>query len=101
MQVAQVYGFGSYFETPETAKDIDLLILHESTDERSCKFALRCKAALLKSEPRADIRILSKAEEKQTGFIATAKARLVGTIHSAEENSLKVNFLLDDCTDHT
>ena len=95
MEIAQVYGFGSYFETPETAKDIDLLILHESTAERSCEFALRCKTALLKSEPRAHITILSKAEEKQTGFIATANAQLVGTIQSAEENSLKMNFLLD------
>ena len=94
---AKVYGFGSYFSNSAHANDIDLLIVHGSVQEPSCRFAIRCKRELVRMFPRAHVTILSETEEREAGFISTAAARLIATIKEpkTEKTSLKVDFVLD------
>jgi hypothetical protein len=69
-----VYGFGSFFNGKAQPHDIDLLLLHRSTDFESCKFAIECKAQLKLALPSADIVMLSQAEAKGLNFLKRAKA---------------------------
>lgn len=77
-----VYGFGSYFNSSEIFKDIDLLILHGDTSVPSCDFAIDCKKRIMEQLPLAHISILSRGEEYELGFIETSNALHIGTINS-------------------
>ncbi|MBD9509921.1 hypothetical protein IB265_24405 [Ensifer sp. ENS10] len=80
-QSVKIYGFGSYFTNPGSAGDIDLLILHSNVGLASSHFAIACKQRLRFAIPRADITMLSAAEEVQLAFIDKARARLLGDIN--------------------
>lgn len=75
-----VHGFGSFFRNVCDARDIDLLLLHRSTDPISCEFAIRCKAYLEHVLPTADIVLLSQNEEQEIQFLAKSKAVVLGTL---------------------
>ena len=63
-----VYGFGSFFKS-STHNDIDILVLHESTDTDSCNFALTCKNVFELNLTNTHITVLSIHEEKQFNFL--------------------------------
>jgi hypothetical protein len=69
-----VYGFGSFFNGMAQPRDIDLLLVHRSTDFESCKFAIDCKAQIKSALPSADIVMLSQAEAEGLDFLERAKA---------------------------
>lgn len=69
-----VYGFGSFFDGNSQPNDIDLLLLHRSTDFESCQFAIDCKGQLKLALPSADIVMLSLAEAKGLNFLERADA---------------------------
>ena len=77
-----VFGFGSFFCGDENAQDIDLLLIHQSTDIRSCRLAIDCKRHFLRMLPRADVVMLSIGEAKRNGFIARSGAIALGTLDS-------------------
>lgn len=70
----KIYGFGSYFKGSEIFNDIDLLIVHESLDRDSCLDAIRLKIEIIARIDKADIVLLSMAEETQFNFIKVASA---------------------------
>jgi len=72
-----LYGFGSYFEGSLSHNDIDLLIVHDSTDRESCLNAISLKKHLAQEIIAADISILSKSAELEFDFIARSKATLI------------------------
>ncbi|TNB48193.1 hypothetical protein FF124_07600 [Martelella lutilitoris] len=80
MESSEIYGFGSAFTISDKARDIDLLIVHKSTDFASCLFAITCKQRLIASVFDAHITMLSENEEKHCDFIETAQALRLGTI---------------------
>lgn len=69
-----VYGFGSFFKGKARPSDIDLLLVHRSTDFASSKFAIACKAQIKSALPSADIVMLSEAEAESLDFLGRAKA---------------------------
>ena len=69
-----VYGFGSFFNGKARPRDIDILLLHRSTDFASSKFAIDCKARIKLALPSADIVMLSQAEAESLDFLERAKA---------------------------
>jgi hypothetical protein len=75
-----VYGFGSFFSGKDKPRDIDLLLVHRSTDMKSCKFAIDCKERLRSAIPLADIVLLSAAEAESLNFIERAKAVRLGNL---------------------
>lgn len=78
-----VYGFGSYFcRLPEYA-DIDLLLVHKTTERVSCDFALNCKAALKFVLPTAHITILSSKEAATSPIFGTNSKTMIGAINVA------------------
>lgn len=81
-----IYGFGSAFvahDGNETiAQDVDLLIVHPSTHEESCQFAIVCKRRLAACVAEAHITMLSAGEEKHYEFIRTARAVRLGVIRA-------------------
>jgi hypothetical protein len=80
MEIVKVYGFGSFFKNPNEAHDIDLLLLHENSSEKSCQFAIACKIGFSSKLPRPHITLLSVAEEYQNNFIEKSNATLLGEI---------------------
>lgn len=86
-----VYGFGSAYSGAKGARDIDLLLLHESIDRNSCQLAIACKRGLSKRVPEADITMLSAAEEKHLRFLETASAVHIGTLRADQlEDDLRI-----------
>ena len=81
MRSVTVYGFGSAFHDRTTANDVDLLIVHPSTDPASCQFAITCKQRLAGLIACVHITMLSNSEEKHCQFIKTARAVYLGSIH--------------------
>ncbi|WP_050554488.1 nucleotidyltransferase domain-containing protein [Pseudomonas fragariae (ex Marin et al. 2024)] len=75
-----IYGFGSYFNGKAEFQDIDLLIVHESTNKESCIFAIRCKEILKTHINDAHISILSKSEATQLSFLEKSNSVLIGLI---------------------
>lgn len=69
-----VYGFGSFFKGKTRPSDIDLLLVHRSTDFASSKFAIDCKAQIKSALPSAYIVMLSQAEAESLDFLERAKA---------------------------
>jgi hypothetical protein len=80
MEIVEIFGFGSFFRNKKVTSDIDLLLLHQNTSEKSCRFVINCKSILLMTVPHSDITILSKAEETQNNFIQKAGAHHLGRI---------------------
>ena len=72
--LAEIYGFGSYFKGAETFNDIDILIVHNSTNYESCLEAISLKRDLIARVEKASITMLSKSEEAELNFISKASA---------------------------
>jgi len=77
-----VFGFGSFFNRETQPHDIDLLLMHRSTNFESCKFAIDCKSQLNSALPSADIVLLSQAEAEGLDFLKRAKAVKLGDLCS-------------------
>ena len=77
-----IYGFGSYFNGRTEFQDIDLLIVHDNTDEKSCIFAIKLKEIFSTQINDAHISILSKKEVMQLDFIRKSKSILIGSVSS-------------------
>ena len=82
MRHVSVFGFGSFFLNRNSSNDIDLLLVHEDTSINSCVFALKCKKRLKQTVKPLHITVLSQKEEQGFNFVATAKAKLLGTIRN-------------------
>ncbi len=78
-----VYGFGSFFNGKARPRDIDLLLVHRSTDSESCKFAIDCKAQIKSELPAADVVMLSQAEAESLDFLERAKAIKLDNVSAA------------------
>ena len=76
-----IYGFGSAFvahDGNETiAQDVDLLIVHPSTHDASCQFAILCKRRLAACVAGAHITMLSAGEEQHYQFYSNGRVRCV------------------------
>lgn len=77
-----IYGFGSYFNGRAEYQDIDLLILHESIDKKSCTLAINLKEVLSTQLNLSHISILSKSEASQLSFIEKSNCILIGSVPS-------------------
>ena len=77
-----VYGFGSFFNGKARPRDIDLLLLHRSTDFESSKFAIDCKAQIRAALPFADVVMLSYAEAESLNFVERSKAVRLNDVHA-------------------
>lgn len=77
-----VYGFGSFFRGSDHPNDIDLLLLHRSTQLESCKFAIFCKNQLKSALPFVDIVMLSRTEAENLDFVERAKAEQLASLRS-------------------
>lgn len=87
MENVAVYGFGSFFNKIIEFRDIDILILHQSTSYESCQFSIWCKKYILTNVLCADVTILSKLEERQFSFIDKSKARHLGNVYEKSANN--------------
>ncbi len=95
----QIYGFGSAFNGSKNPQDFDLLIVHYGEDVDACRFAQACKRGLLSAFGSADITMLSQTEEAFFGFVKTARARLICTIHEdqfSEQIQEARNILIEE-----
>lgn len=75
-----VFGFGSFFADRFRARDINLLLLHQSGSRQSCEFAVSCKTALLEAFPTADVVMLSEPEADSSQFILRSGAVPLGNV---------------------
>jgi len=75
-----VYGFGSSFGKFAAALDVDLLVVHSSTDASSCDYAIQCKRHLAEQIGRAHVTMLSASENTQFEFIRRSRALDLGTL---------------------
>lgn len=82
-----VYGFGSLFTGAAQPRDVDLLLLHRSTDKESCQFAIACKALIKTLDPAADVLMLSQEEAASLGFFQRAETVLLGEVNSERINA--------------
>jgi predicted nucleotidyltransferase len=83
-QTAKLYGYGSFFRGDRAlAKDVDILVLHETVERASIELALLCKASLRAIVPRIHVVMLSEQEERELGFLAKSDAVLLGEVSSA------------------
>lgn len=73
----QVYGFGSYFHGNSSYQDIDILVVHTSTDRVSCLKAISLKKSIIKKIEKAGVSILSKSAELEFDFIKKSKGILL------------------------
>lgn len=83
IEALSVYGFGSYFNSKIGANDIDMLLVHNSRESSSIKFAISSKGLILSELLNADIVLLSLAEEKELDFINKSHAVFLAKISSA------------------
>jgi hypothetical protein len=81
--ICAIYGFGSFFVTPEKANDIDILILHQDISIHSIRFAIMCKARLAELLPSAHVIMLSNSEERKLALLKQTKAKYLGEISEA------------------
>jgi hypothetical protein len=82
MQSLRVYGFGSFFAGGDRPNDLDLLLLHQSTDAASCQFAIDCKTKIMLTLPTADVVMLSEREAEGHQFLVRSKAVALGELHA-------------------
>ncbi|MGX1692330.1 hypothetical protein [Brevundimonas naejangsanensis] len=86
-QTLVVYGFGSFFRGAKKPGDIDLLLIHRSTDQASCLFAVECKRHFQRHLPHVEVVMLSAIEAEQNEFISRAEAIRLATIDSDSSES--------------
>jgi len=82
-----VYGFGSFFNGYQKYRDMDILLVHQSSKTQSCRFAIQCKRFLLSSYSSADVTILSQSEEQQISFLERSGANKIGEINIQRKSS--------------
>lgn len=75
-----VYGFGSFFNGSVRSSDIDILLVHRSTERASCVFAIECKRVIREKISEADVTMLSTAEANSQRIFARADLTLIGTV---------------------
>lgn len=87
-EVVEMYGFGSFFRERTEFHDIDILIIHRSTQYESCQFAIWCKKMLLSICADAHVSMLSETEEHQIAFVSKSSALRLGEVRkpSAEDD---------------
>jgi|SRR5690554_305676 len=76
----KIYGFGSYFSSKTSYRDIDILIVHESDACEPCMKAIEVKRNILNEIEGANVSILSKSAEEYFNFVSTSHAILLGTV---------------------
>ena len=81
IEVLTVHGFGSFFKGALNPGDVDLLLLHRSTEAKSCRFAIQCKRQLQAALPGAHIVMLSEAEATSHCFLGQADTVQLCTVH--------------------
>lgn len=93
-QTVVVFGFGSAFNDPRSANDVDLLIVHRDASFASCNLAIQCKHFLEGRIGRVHVTMLSSMEERQFQFKVTSCATFLGKVSA---NSLETDLacLLD------
>ena len=96
-----IYGFGSFFDGNVKYHDIDILIIHRSTEYKSCRFAIFCKQFLVSKLVNLDITILSEREEQQLSFVAKSNACYIGKVReeSAENDLCEILNIFDQWVD--
>ena len=82
----KIYGFGSYFSESKSYRDIDILIVHDSSEYQSCIQAIKYKKSILKEIDKSNVSILSKSEELDFDFISKTNAIFLSEVN---ENSIK------------
>lgn len=92
---AKIYGFGSFFKGDASFRDVDLIIIHENISAESVHFAIKCKALCLNKVHRADVVVLSAAEEQEKGILERSKASLLCEIELGGE-SVAIDLLARD-----
>lgn len=86
----QVYGFGSYFHGNSSYQDIDILVVHTSTDRTTCLEAISLKKSIVNQIEKAGVSILSKSAELDFDFIKKSKGILLHEFNgSYRESDLK------------
>lgn len=97
-EFVHVYGFGSYFSEAVNPRDIDLLIVHKSTERESCNFAILCKRYIIDVLHKAHIVMLSVSEEMRSEFIIRSKAINLGIISksSFDKDLRGISVLVSD-----
>lgn len=89
----KIYGFGSFFAGEPNPRDIDLLLLHRSTDRGSCQFAVACKALIKTLSAAADVVILAQDEAASLRFFDHAKTVLLGEVRFDHARADTVDIL--------
>ena len=80
----KVYGFGSYFYSRKSYRDIDILIVHESETLESCMKAIKLKGNILSGIKGVHVSILSRSSEVYFDFVSTSRAILLGKIDESD-----------------
>lgn len=104
METLYVYGFGSFFKGKFNPNDVDILLLHRSTDRESCQFAISCKTHLKRLLPEADIVMLSAVEARGNNFLAKSEAVALEMLKEGEADDqvealvkrLRSDFSMDE-----
>lgn len=94
----KVYGFGSAFDANRTARDVDLLIVHDDTSISSCALAIQCKHQLKNGIRNAHVTMLSESEEANFQFVETARAFQIGLVlygHLARDVEVLIGVIAD------
>jgi len=82
-EYVKVYGFGSFFGSrKDSARDVDLLIVHENSRKSSIEFVLQCKALMESKIPNSHIVMLSIREEYQLDFLNKSRAQFLVEINT-------------------
>ncbi|WP_438275892.1 hypothetical protein [Nitrobacter sp.] len=94
MEIADLYGFGSFFSDQNSSpRDVDLLIVHQRIDNSSINFAIHCKAAIKGLIPCADTVLLSTFEEQELAFLQKCSGKFLGRLTDADPSAqLKAIF---------
>ncbi|CAC9960466.1 hypothetical protein [uncultured Gammaproteobacteria bacterium] len=87
----QIYGFGSYFYSSGSYQDIDILVVHSSTDRTPCLMAISLKKSIVEQIEKSDVSILSKSAELDFDFIKKSKGILLYEESDLKKITNKVN----------
>lgn len=91
--MTSVYGFGSYFNDAGVYQDMDILIVHSSSEYRSCLEAISFKRAIVREISDADVSILSKSAESEFNFIEKSQAILLIEFYECDNKSALIELL--------
>lgn len=92
MQNILIFGFGSFFKGVSKYRDIDILIIHPSSDYDSCKRAILYKQLFLSQIDKVSVTMLSASEEVYFEFVNKSSAVFLGEIRENrfEEDILRI-----------